>query len=60
MLESGTMTLGVNYWASRAATEMWSRWDADAVDRDFRSLRNTERLCCAYFRSGRTSSRSRC
>ncbi len=38
MLESGTMTLGVNYWASHAATEMWSRWDADAVERDFRSL----------------------
>ncbi len=38
MLESGTMTLGVNYWASRAATEMWSRWDADAVDRDFQIL----------------------
>lgn len=38
MLESGTMTLGVNYWASHAATEMWSRWDADAADRDLKAL----------------------
>lgn len=26
MLENGTMTLGVNYWESRSATQMWRKW----------------------------------
>lgn len=34
MFEDGTFTLGLNYWASHAATEMWSDWDPEAVDRD--------------------------
>ena len=38
MLDSGTMTLGVNYWASHAATQMWSKWDADVVDRDLKAI----------------------
>lgn len=37
-LPSGRMTLGVNYWASHAATEMWRKWDAKAVDEDLRVL----------------------
>jgi len=38
MLETGTMTLGVNYWASHAATEMWSHWDEAVVDSDFKVM----------------------
>lgn len=37
-LPSGRMTLGANYWASHAATEMWRRWDAKAVEEDLRVL----------------------
>ena len=37
-LPSGRMTLGVNYWASHAATEMWRKWDAKAVEEDLRVL----------------------
>lgn len=38
ILPSGSFALGVNYWASHAATEMWSRWDEAVVDEDFRQL----------------------
>ena len=38
-LPSGTMTLGVNYWASHAAVEMWRRWDAAEVEKDFVALK---------------------
>ncbi|MBS1370560.1 MAG: hypothetical protein HPZ91_11450 [Lentisphaeria bacterium] len=34
----GEFETGVNYWASHAATEMWSKWDAGVVDRDFAQL----------------------
>ena len=37
-LPSGKMALGANYWASHAATEMWRKWDAKAVDEDLRVL----------------------
>ena len=37
-LPSGRMALGVNYWASHAATEMWRKWDAGVVDEDLRVL----------------------
>ncbi len=37
-LPSGRITLGVNYWASHAATEMWRKWDAKAVEEDLRVL----------------------
>ena len=30
--------LGCNYWASHAGTEMWRRWDADVVEKDFAAL----------------------
>ena len=30
--------LGCNYWASHAETEMWRRWDADVVEKDFAAL----------------------
>ncbi|MBN2642546.1 MAG: hypothetical protein JXR78_12900 [Victivallales bacterium] len=29
---------GVNYWASDTATEMWSKWNENVVDRDFEAL----------------------
>ena len=37
-LPSGKVILGANYWASHAATEMWRKWDAAAVDADLRTL----------------------
>lgn len=37
-LPSGQMALGANYWASHAATEMWRKWDAKAVEEDLRVL----------------------
>ena len=37
-LPSGKMALGANYWASHAATEMWRKWDAKAVEEDLRVL----------------------
>ena len=37
-LPSGRIVLGANYWASHAATEMWRKWDAKAVDEDLRVL----------------------
>ena len=37
-LPSGRITVGVNYWASHAATKMWRKWDAKVVDEDLRVL----------------------
>ena len=37
-LESGKVALGANYWASHAATEMWRKWDAKAIEEDLRVL----------------------
>ncbi len=37
-LPSGRVALGANYWASHAATQMWRKWDAKAVDEDLRVL----------------------
>ena len=37
-LPSGRIAVGVNYWASHAATEMWRKWDAKAVEEDLRVL----------------------
>lgn len=37
-LASGSFATGVNYWASHAATEMWSRWDESVVAADLRAL----------------------
>ena len=31
--------LGVNYWASHTGTDMWIRWDAETVRKDFETLR---------------------
>ena len=37
-LPSGRIAVGANYWASHAATEMWRKWDAKAVEEDLRVL----------------------
>lgn len=47
VFEPGTMTLGVNYWASHAATEMWTRWNADVVEAD---LQHISELGCRLLR----------
>ena len=38
MMQSGTFTLGCNYWASHAGTRMWADWRADVVERDLATL----------------------
>ena len=38
-LPSGRLALGVNYWASHAAVEMWRKWDAKEVEKDFAVLK---------------------
>ena len=37
-LADGKVVVGVNYWGSKAATQMWSRWDEASVDEDLRVL----------------------
>ncbi len=37
-ISSGRITVGANYWASHAATEMWRKWDPKAVEEDLRVL----------------------
>ena len=34
----GGFFVGCNYWASHAGTAMWTQWDPDVVDADFRGL----------------------
>ena len=34
MLESGKLTVGLNYWSSDSATRMWRNWDRNVVERD--------------------------
>ena len=43
----GTMTLGVNYWASHAATRMWSDWNESVVDEDMKAI---AALGCGFVR----------
>ena len=33
-LDKGTFTLGLNYWASHAGTNMWNQWDENVVEED--------------------------
>jgi len=37
-LEDGKLVVGMNYWGSKWATQMWSRWDEASVDEDLRVL----------------------
>ena len=38
-LPSGKFSIGVNYWASHAAVEMWRKWDAKEVEKDLAVLK---------------------
>ncbi|MBR4519274.1 MAG: cellulase family glycosylhydrolase [Victivallales bacterium] len=38
MLESGTFTLGVNYWASHAGIKMWRQWRPETIQTDLARL----------------------
>ena len=38
ILPSGKLVLGANYWASHAATQMWSKWNAAEVEKDLKTL----------------------
>ena len=38
LFKKGTMSLGVNYWASHAATRMWTEWDETIVEKDIKNL----------------------
>lgn len=38
LFQEGTFFIGANYWASHAGLNMWSEWDAETVERDFRIL----------------------
>lgn len=33
-LEQGTFTIGLNYWASHAGTNMWRDWNEETVEED--------------------------
>lgn len=39
MFKRGKFQLGVNYWSSHAATEMWWKWDPGVIERDFSELK---------------------
>ncbi|HIX93440.1 MAG TPA: hypothetical protein H9681_11255 [Firmicutes bacterium] len=41
--------IGANYWASHASINMWSEWDADAVERDFAALSSHGVSCLRMF-----------
>ncbi len=38
LTKSGSFTVGANYWASHAGTNMWADWRPDVVDKDFKTL----------------------
>ena len=37
-LREGRVQVGVNFWGSKHATQMWSKWDEASVDEDLRVL----------------------
>lgn len=38
LLPSGRLTLGANYWASHAATQMWTKWNEAEVEKDLAAM----------------------
>ena len=38
LMNPGSFTVGANYWASHAGTNMWKDWRPEVVDRDFKAL----------------------
>lgn len=47
LFNDGELSLGVNYWASNAATRMWTEWDEVVVDND---IKNLSAIGCEYLR----------
>ena len=39
-VRSGRVEIGANYWASHAATQMWTKWNAAEVEKDLIALRD--------------------
>ncbi len=42
LTENGKLYTGVNYWASHAAIDMWTNWDADVIEADFIKLKSAK------------------
>lgn len=40
LFPSGKLAVGANYWASHAATQMWTKWDAAEVEKDLIALKD--------------------
>lgn len=47
LFKDGELSLGVNYWASNAATRMWTEWDETVVEND---IKNLSAIGCEYLR----------
>ncbi|MCR4718644.1 MAG: hypothetical protein K5768_03335 [Firmicutes bacterium] len=41
IFNSGKIFVGINYWASNNAINMWHDWDAEKIGRDFKRLKET-------------------
>ena len=39
-LENGKLMLGINYWASENAINMWSDWKPEDIEKDFKIMKN--------------------
>lgn len=39
LMDSGSFTIGVNYWASHAGVGMWSNWDSETIEDDLIMLK---------------------
>ncbi len=40
LFKKGTISIGVNYWASHAATKMWSEWNERIIENDIKALKS--------------------
>lgn len=47
--KDGRMILGINYWASGNAINMWSGWDPRAVEEDFKVMKDAGIECLRVF-----------
>lgn len=47
LFPEGELALGVNYWASNAATRMWTEWDEKVIEKD---IKNLAKIGCKYLR----------
>lgn len=39
-LQNGKLMIGINYWASENAINMWSDWKPDVIEKDFKLMKN--------------------